>query len=120
SFSGVSCPSTTLCTAVGGYTKSSNVNLPLAERWNGSTWTMQSVPAPSGAKSSWLSDIACIPSTNVCEAVGGYVNTSGATVQLVEKWTGTKWVMQTGATLTGAQSSALTGVACSSTTQCTA
>src|ERR1700685_1481371 len=44
----VSCPSTTSCTAVGWYSNSSGVDVPLAEYWNGSTWAMQTVPAPAG------------------------------------------------------------------------
>ena len=44
----VSCSSAGACTAVGYYATATSTVLPLAERWNGSSWTVQSVPT-SGA-----------------------------------------------------------------------
>ena len=46
---GVSCVSATACTAVGNYFLNSFRTL--AEAWNGSTWTIQATPNPSGAQS---------------------------------------------------------------------
>src|SRR5664279_4870250 len=46
---GVSCVSTTDCVAVGSYRDSGEEVQPLAEQWNGSTWTITSSPLPHGA-----------------------------------------------------------------------
>src|SRR5207244_457559 len=91
--SGVACPTTTLCTAVGDYMTSSGVMVTLAERWNGTAWVIQPTPNPSGAKQSVLSGIAC-PSTTLCTAVGDYINASGVMVTLAERWNGTSWAIQ--------------------------
>jgi hypothetical protein len=47
--SSVRCMSTTSCMAVGSYTDGSGFKVTLAERWNGTSWAMQSPPYPSGA-----------------------------------------------------------------------
>jgi len=44
----VSCTSSTACTAAGDYTISAGVRVPLAEVWDGSGWSIQSTPAPTG------------------------------------------------------------------------
>ena len=44
----VSCTSSTACTAVGSYTNSAGTDSTLAERRNGTSWTIQSTPAPTG------------------------------------------------------------------------
>ena len=45
---GVSCTSATACTAV-GYDASVGTTVTLAERWNGTSWKIQSTPNPTGA-----------------------------------------------------------------------
>jgi hypothetical protein len=60
---GVSCPSSTACTAVGGQ---------LAERWDGSSWATQTVPTPPTGKGPVLLSVSC-PSKSGCVAVGGYI-----------------------------------------------
>ena len=62
---GVSCPSVTTCMAVGYYTNHSNVEVTLAERWNGNRWTIESTSSPEGALSSGLSGNAVIPALSV-------------------------------------------------------
>src|ERR1700677_2944311 len=56
--SGVSCISTQACIAVGHYTKtrsgsSKSVYVTLAERWNGTTWSIQTTPDPAKAGASY-------------------------------------------------------------------
>ena len=46
---GVSCTSATACTAVGNYRNSAGKLVTLAERWNGTSWTIQPTPNPTGA-----------------------------------------------------------------------
>jgi hypothetical protein len=115
---GVACPLPTACTAVGNYLNSAGAWLTLAERWNGSTWTIQSTPTPAGARETTLFGVAC--STAACTAVGRYANAAGVVVTLAERWNGATWAIQPTASPSGAKLSFLSGVACPSATQCTA
>src|SRR5215831_1154613 len=76
---GVSCVSPSACEAVGATTSTSGVQKNLAERWNGTSWQIQSAPSPPGA---FLSGVACTSST-ACTAVGG--SNAGT---LAERWDG--------------------------------
>jgi NHL repeat len=87
---GVSCTSTTACTAVGYYTNSAGVQVTLAERWNGTEWGVQSAANPSEAKSSSLSGVSCTSAT-ACTAVGVALSGAGRYVTLAEQWNGTEW-----------------------------
>jgi NHL repeat len=89
---GVSCTSSTACTGVGYYVNSSGVWMTLAERWNGTEWTVQSSPDPSGAKTSYFSGVSCTTSTE-CTAVG-VSESSEKYVTLAEHWNGAEWQIQ--------------------------
>ena len=54
SFAAVSCPSIDDCIAVGGYIKNGNASeeQPLAEQWNGSSWSVLSAPNPNAENGS--------------------------------------------------------------------
>jgi hypothetical protein len=119
---GVSCVSTADCRAVGVLDK----NLTLAQSWNGVTWSTEATPTPSGAAHSYLAAVSCT-SAPVCaantgrQAVGySYLGTTSTRVVLAEGWNGTKWVTEPTEEPSGATSSALSGVSCSSATSCTA
>ena len=114
-----SCSSASACTAVGDYTGSSGIEVTLAEAWNGTSWSVQATPNPSGAQGSALGGVSCT-SASACTAVGEYLNSSGVTVILAEKWNGTSWSIETTPDPTDAQESVLDGVSCSSATKCTA
>jgi hypothetical protein len=117
---GVSCLSTSSCTTVGHYKNSTGTNLMLGERWNGIEWQIQTMPAPSGAKESYLSGVSC-SSTTACTAVGQYVNSSGVPVTLAERWNGTEWLVQSTPNPSGEQKGAnLAGVSCVTSSACTA
>jgi hypothetical protein len=47
---GLSCPSTSICVAVGYYVNSSGIQVTLAERWNGASWAVKSTPNPAAAR----------------------------------------------------------------------
>ena len=88
----VSCTSAKFCIAVGSYADTSGLSA-LAERWNGSSWHLQSTPAPAGSAVG-LQGVAC-PTTIRCEAVGSYnANSSGTDVGLAEVWDGSSWQLQ--------------------------
>jgi hypothetical protein len=83
--SGVWCTAATSCTAV-GYDDSSSSALTLAERWNGSSWTIQPTPDPSGATFSDLIDVSCTAAT-ACTGVGDGYHSSSTQVTLAERLT---------------------------------
>jgi hypothetical protein len=116
---GVSCSSATACAAVGTYINSSNTEVTLAEVWNGISWTLQATPNPPGAIYSYLEAVSCRSAT-ACTAVGFYDNSSGTEVTLAEVWNGSSWTVQATPNPSGAISSSLYGVSCSSATACTA
>jgi DNA-binding beta-propeller fold protein YncE len=117
---GVSCTSSTACTAAGYYQNSSGTVVSLAERWNGTKWEVQSTPNPEGAKETTLYGMSCTSST-ACTAAGYYQNGSGTTVTLAEAWNGTKWEVQSTPNPEGAKEALLAGgVSCTSSSACTA
>jgi hypothetical protein len=120
--SGVSCTSPTACTAVGHFTDAVGAGVPLAERWNGTNWTVQRTPRRAGATSSLLFDVSCA-SPRSCTAVGSFIKQSGSAVPLVERWNGTRWSIQSTpnpSRANGGRVSYLGGVSCASATTCTA
>jgi hypothetical protein len=111
--SDVSCtPSPTRCTAVGNWLKAGFEQFTLAYRFNGSTWTLQSTPNPSGSVLSSFQEVSCATETS-CTAVGSSIG-GGATKTLAEKWDGTSWSIQ--ATPNPSSSSVFLGVSCRSAT----
>ncbi|HTX12290.1 MAG TPA: hypothetical protein VME22_26975, partial [Solirubrobacteraceae bacterium] len=120
SLNGIACSSGTACAAVSGYIKSAGGEpVPLAESWNGSTWSLQSVSAPSGALASWLGGVSCTSAT-ACTAVGDYNNAAGEEVPLTESWNGSSWSPESTPVPSGASTSRLTGVSCTAASVCTA
>jgi IPT/TIG domain-containing protein len=115
---GVSCTSSTACMAVGYYQNSSGTNETLAERWNGTEWTIQSTPDPGGAKVSALYGISCVSST-ACTAVGYSENGSGASKAMAEIWNGTEWVLMGTNVPSETKESNVYSVSCTTATACT-
>jgi hypothetical protein len=116
--SGVSCTAPDACTAVGDYESRSGVET-LAEAWNGTSWSIQKTPNPSGAVLSGLFGVSCT-SADACTAVGAYVGSSGDEPTLVEAWNGTSWSIQPSPSPSSAIGGVLEGVSCTSTDACTA
>src|SRR5207248_1377990 len=116
---GVSCTTSIACTAAGYYTNSAGTDVTLAEVWNGTSWTIQTTPNPTGATVSGLNGVSCATST-ACAAVGFYRNSAGAHVTLAELWNGTTRTIHGPPNPTGAKSSALNGVSCTTSSACTA
>jgi hypothetical protein len=119
----VSCPTATFCTAVDEYSKSKKI-LPLAESWNGKTWSLQSVQVPASATNSWLHGVSCI-SAEACTVVGGYfAEGSKGVVSLIETWNGSVWSTQTAPSppwgASAASSQGPYGVSCTAIEACMA
>jgi hypothetical protein len=87
-FSSVSASGPDEAWAVGTFTNSRAVNKPLAEHWNGSTWTMETVPLPTGQTSATLSGVDDLSPTNAWAV--GTINSSQS-FTLIEHWNGTSW-----------------------------
>jgi hypothetical protein len=115
--SGVSCTSASACTAVGLYTTKSSGVVPFAERWNGTAWSLQTVPAPAG-ESAYLYGVSCTSSTS-CTAVGRSTTETNEK-PLAEHWNGTEWKIQTTSIPTEATKVKLLGISCTSETACVA
>jgi len=114
----VSCSSAKACTAAGTSVSRSGIHVSLAERRNGTRWTIQATPNPTGARDSRLLGVSC-SSARACTAAGTSENDSGAG-PLAERWNGARWVIQLTPDQPGALVSALDSVSCSSGTACTA
>jgi hypothetical protein len=120
--SGVSCASAGACIAVGHHKNGAGTEVALAERWDGTSWAIQTIPNPPGALTSSLSGVSCV-SADVCTAVGDYVNGDGTQVTLAERWDGTGWAIQATPNPHGARhnyESGFQGVSCVSAGRCTA
>lgn len=94
---GVSCPSAHVCVAVGNNVFSTGA---LAERWDGSRWSIQRTPNPRPG--GLLLGVSC-PSVRDCIAVGGSYPTVDMGLgnarrigrdTLAERWEGHRWTIQ--------------------------
>ena len=115
----VSCPTTSVCTAVGLHVRKSGLGVTLAEGRSGGTWTVESTPNPRGAAASALNGVSC-PSGSACTAVGQFAAGSGAQRTLAERWNGHSWRIQPTPNPAGSPSSRLFAVACPAADACTA
>ena len=116
---GVSCSSSTACTAVGYSETGVGERSALAESWNGSTWTIQSTAKRTGTTWATLQDVSCT-SASACTAVGGDFISGSPQKALVQRWNGTSWTLQTSPEPSGSEFGGLEGVSCVSATACTA
>jgi hypothetical protein len=119
---GVSCTAASSCIAVGNYYDSlANQSEPFAASWNGTSWTLQTVPLPAGTAATALYSVTCT-SASACIATGGYdtAPANSPTQVLVETWDGTNWTVGAAPTPAGATAAALTSISCTAATACTA
>jgi hypothetical protein len=118
--SGISCVTSNSCLAVGYSSSGAGKDVPLAESWDGTGWTIDSVPGPSDSTYAQLSAVSCSAGTS-CVAVGSYFSTtSNRTVPLVETWNGTGWTPHAAVAPAGSPDTQLAGVSCTSASACTA
>jgi hypothetical protein len=115
---GVACTSATSCLAVGDYNNSAHTaTLPTAERWNGSKWSVLTVPAPSGATAAFLGAVSCASATT-CQATGSSAAGTSSSITLAESWNGTKWSIESTPSPNPGKPDTLTGVSCPSASLC--
>jgi hypothetical protein len=113
-FKGVSCPVANTCFAVGEQELTAGTPTALVERWNGSTWTVQSI---TGTVTS-LDGVSCV-SASECTAVG-YVKSGTESLPAAVRWNGTTWSTTTVPGFGGTTDTALRDVSCTSKGVCAA
>ena len=106
---GVSCVSSTACMAVGMWTDGSNNTQPLAEHWDGSSWSILPLAVQTAGPNPLLNDVSC-SAADACTAVGQDANSHA----VVLRWDGTTWTQQ------AAIDAPLQSVSCPSQLSCTA
>ncbi|HST40385.1 MAG TPA: hypothetical protein VLK58_12800 [Conexibacter sp.] len=117
--SGVSCTSSTFCMAVGSYTDSNGISYPLSASWNGSSWTLRTVPTVASSTGTSLSSVSCT-SSSACVAVGTYLDSRGVPTPTAVTWSGSAWALLTMVVPRSASATFMTGVSCTSGTACMA
>lgn len=114
---GVSCTSSSACTAVGVADGQA-----MAERWNGTRWLVEPGANPDDYSGSGLGAVSCVTST-FCAAAGGGSNADSDEVpdnSVQEIWNGTKWSVKEDVDPNNNINYDLYGVSCASTTACLA
>ncbi|MGH3403783.1 MAG: hypothetical protein ACRDRJ_14980 [Streptosporangiaceae bacterium] len=108
----ISCTSATFCLALGSPAG--------AEKWDGTSWSELSAPAPFDPAAGGLEAVSCV-SSSACMAVGSTKTHAGLTSKaLAAFWNGTSWSTLTPIRPAGARWSRLAGVSCTSATHCVA
>jgi hypothetical protein len=114
----VSCFSAGNCAAVGQRLPAQGIGGTLAERWNGTTWSVVHTPNPGGSAGTRLTGVAC-PGPSTCLAVGWFTDgASGDTLPTAEKWNGTSWSLLSVPDASGSTNARLNSVACTGTGNC--
>jgi len=113
--SSVACATANSCVAVGYSFNTKGNSHSLAERWNGSVWTVVPTPNHTGGSEDVLNSVWCSGPAD-CTAVGDYFALSGSSYALIEDWNGTSWAIAA----TPADSGALLGISCAGTSRCVA
>jgi hypothetical protein len=114
----VSCLSASDCTAFGSYGTSTG-DLTLAEHWDGTSWSVQPTPNPTGSAGAMLTGGSCSSPTS-CTAVGSWSSGVLKSHPLAEQWDGTSWTIEKMPTPPKSQSTTLYGVSCASASHCMA
>ena len=119
--SDVSCPALHDCVAVGGYIKNqvSGEEQPLAEQWDGSSWSVLAAPNPHAENGSSLSAVDC-PAPGSCEAVGDYDYADVGQSLMAYSYDGTAWTAQKPVNPVGQEFNAGNSVSCAGPGACTA
>ena len=115
----VSCLSASSCIAVGAF-MAGGVNQPMAQVWDGSSWTMQTIPTFSPTENSFLEGVSCV-STSWCVAVGSHtINNEAAHQTMIQVWDGSNWSIQPSPSNSLTENNYLWSVSCVSVSSCVA
>jgi hypothetical protein len=112
----VSCPTLSACIAV-GYDMQGSINYPLAERWDGTSWTaLFATCAQAFVNVCALLAVSCT-AANACAAVGYFDSASGE-LPVEEDWNGTSWAAEV-PPVPSSNHADLFGVSCAAGFACT-
>jgi len=116
----VSCRRAARCMAV-GFSSTGGASQPLAEHWNGTSWTIVSTPHLGGAKAiANFQGVSC-PLATWCTATGSVdLRSKGKTVPVAEHWNGTRWTVDAVVEPARSRLSILGAVACLARSSCIA
>jgi hypothetical protein len=116
----VSCTTADRCTAAGSDENGRGLPSTLAERWQGSAWTIQPVPVPQGWHGSDRAAVSCA-NARACALAGDQTNDIGLPDgPLAAQWSGTRWQLQPVPRPSGGKTAGLTGVSCTTVVRCVA
>jgi hypothetical protein len=112
----VSCASARDCVAVGEYETVAHPHgsIPLAEVWNGRTWTIK--PAPAASYDAGLIKVSC-SGPNACVATG-YALGRGQNNWFADVWNGRSWTLSSAPRPAGTTYSSIPGLSCVSVSVC--
>ncbi len=118
------CLDSLYCLAAGSYVNDDGLSTPLIDGYSvtpkiGVRWLVLTTPTPADANFARLGAVTCSGTTH-CNAVGDYQNPEGVYVPFAEHWDGSSWKLARTANPSGSRGTYLTGLACTSTTTCTA
>jgi hypothetical protein len=110
----VSCTAANACMLVATSENDFGVPTGFAGRWDGSTWSSASLPAPDAASPS---DVWCLSASD-CTAVGNYFEFPLAHKTLVEHWDGSAWSMVTSPNPAAGRRNSVDGITCTAASAC--
>ncbi len=113
---GVTCPRTTSCWAVGDQT-TAGVTRTLSEQWNGTRWSTKASPSVAGSAGTFLHGVSCSTRLN-CWAIGSAKLGSTKQRPIAEHWNGRKWSLRLLPEPAGMVADDLWGVWWHAATQC--
>lgn len=115
---GVSCTALSACMTVGGYRDVPAPGRTGSERWDGTSWSVQSMPIPPGQLRPSVNSVSCAGRT--CTAVGsGRLPYEQTMFPLAERWNGSGWAVQRVANPGKANGGVMSGVSCTGPSACT-
>jgi hypothetical protein len=106
----VSCAAATACLAIGTEQPNAGEALPMAERWNGSTWIVDVLPIRSSDRFTFLG-VSCASPTDCVAA--GYADMGRTSHVVVDRWNGVAWTAQRMPEPPGSMSTEVSGISCS-------
>ncbi len=117
-FLGVTCVTSSDCWSVGALLAATgNPAGPLAENWDGSSWSVVSTPDVAGAAGAVLQGVSCV-STSDCWSVGETTDAAGNGLgSIALHWDGTTWTLAPTAP-TGQADEQLNSVTCVAADDC--
>lgn len=127
----VACHADSACLAVGNYRTTDGNSVTFSERWDGTGWSLTTLPAAGEDSDNTLAAISCV-SPRWCLAVGEQTIDVSSPMSardwaVTEQWTGSRWIHQHRQPVSpagggGAEdaTNSLTAIACSAGNHCTA